>query len=312
MSIVQISICIPCYKNESKLQKLLESIERQSFKNYEIILTDDSPDDKLRLLVQNKFPHLAVQYYKNETALGSPGNWNSAIAKAKGDWIKIMHHDDYFAHKDSLKQFFDATSEKADFIFCNYINVYEENNTQEVFRFPRAKMKALLKEPMILNAKNIIGNPSCTLIRSAFKTIIYDKRFIWKVDLEYYIHLLKKGARIAHLNQELICVGMGSGQITNSVKLKPEFELPEAYFLLEKYGTASLNNVTVYDSFWRTFRNLKTYTLAEIKKYADYSWSPVIEAMLNNLAQCKPQKLSNGFYSKFMMYRSYLKRPKAN
>ncbi|RYD98565.1 MAG: glycosyltransferase [Sphingobacteriales bacterium] len=305
-----VSICIPCYKNETKLQRLLESIAIQSFTNYEIILTDDSPDGKVLKLVQSKFSQLPIQYYKNENALGSPENWNSAIAKAKGDWIKIMHHDDYFAHKDSLKNFFEATSEETDFIFCNYINVYEEDNRKEIFRFPKAKMKALLKEPMLLNAKNIIGNPSCTLIRATFKSIVYDNTFIWKVDLEYYINLLKNGARIAHVDQELIYVGMGSGQITNRVKLKPEFELPEAYFLLEKYGIECLNHIAVYDSFWRTFRNLKLYSLIEIKKYANYNWPLVIEAMLRNLAECDPKKLGNGFYSKFMMYRSYLKRPK--
>lgn len=310
MNSVQISICIPCYKNESKLQRLLQSIALQSFTNYEIILTDDSPDDRIFKLIQSKYADLAIRYYKNEKPLGSPENWNSAIAKAKGDWIKIMHHDDYFTHNDSLKNFFNATAANVDFVFCNYINVYEENNTQSVFRFPKAKMKSLLLEPMILNARNIIGNPSGTLVRATFKATVYDKRFIWKVDLEYYISLLKKGARIAHLDQELICVGMSSGQITNSVKLKPEFELPEAYFLLEKYGTGCLNNVTVYDSYWRTFRNLKLYTLAGIKKYADYNWPPVIERMLLHLDKCNKKNLGNGFYSKFMMYWSYLKRPK--
>ena len=310
MSPIPISICIPCYKNESKLQRLLESIDMQSFKNYEIILTDDSPDDKVFKLIQYKFTHLNIQYYKNKTALGSPENWNHAIEKAQGDWIKIMHHDDYFIHKDSLKHFLDATSEKIDFVFCNYIYKYEGEQQDEICRFHKKKMNALLMEPMILNADNMIGNPSGTLVRAAFKHITYDKRFIWKVDIEYYINLLKNGARIAHVDQELVYVGMSSGQITNNVKLNPQFELPEAYFLLEKYGTACLNNVIVYDSFWRTFRNLKLYTLAEIKKYAAYNWPTVIAAMLLNLARCNKKKLDNGFYSKFMMYMSYLKRPK--
>lgn len=307
-----ISICIPCYKNESKLQRLLESIDMQAFKNYEIILTDDSPDDKVFKLIRDKFAHLNIQYYKNETALGSPENWNQAIAKAKGDWIKIMHHDDYFTHKDSLEHFLDATSEKVDFVFCNYICKQDGVQQEEIYRFPKKKMAALLEEPMILNADNIIGNPSGTLVRAAYKHISYDKRFIWKVDIEYYINLLKNGARITHVDQELIYVGVGSGQITNSVKLNPEFELPEAYFLLEKYGAGCLNNVSVYDSFWRTFRNLKTYTLADIKKYANYNWPATIEAMLLNLSDCNKKNLSNGFYSKFMMFRSYLKRPKTN
>ena len=46
-----------------------------------------------------------IQYFKNKTSLGSPLNWLAAISHAKGDWIKIMHDDDYFSSIDSLKFF---------------------------------------------------------------------------------------------------------------------------------------------------------------------------------------------------------------
>jgi glycosyltransferase involved in cell wall biosynthesis len=38
-----ISICIPAYKRTEFLQRLLDSIDIQTFKNFEVIVTDDSP-----------------------------------------------------------------------------------------------------------------------------------------------------------------------------------------------------------------------------------------------------------------------------
>ena len=45
-----ISICIPAYKRIDYLQKLLDSISIQTFKDYEVIVTDDSPDESVEIL----------------------------------------------------------------------------------------------------------------------------------------------------------------------------------------------------------------------------------------------------------------------
>jgi len=46
----EISICIPAYKNVGFLERLLHSISIQSFADYEVVITDDSPDDSVKNL----------------------------------------------------------------------------------------------------------------------------------------------------------------------------------------------------------------------------------------------------------------------
>ena len=43
-----ISICIPAYKNTSFLKRLLESLLQQTYTHFEVILSDDSPDDTVK------------------------------------------------------------------------------------------------------------------------------------------------------------------------------------------------------------------------------------------------------------------------
>ena len=82
----KISICIPAYQQADKLQILFQSIEIQSCRDFEVIVTDDSPDDAVEKLCLQ--PHVfKVIYRRNLQALGSPENWNSAISMATGEPI---------------------------------------------------------------------------------------------------------------------------------------------------------------------------------------------------------------------------------
>ena len=68
MSIIQpeISICIPAYKQVAMVERLLNSIICQTFKDYEIIITDDSPDDSVKLLSEKYTSKCRLKYVKND------------------------------------------------------------------------------------------------------------------------------------------------------------------------------------------------------------------------------------------------------
>src|SRR5439155_18647369 len=83
-----VSICIPAYKRVEFLKRLLESISIQSFKDFEVIITDDSPTNEVYELSQAYKDKFTLFYSKNAVAVGTPENWNEAIRHAKGEWIK--------------------------------------------------------------------------------------------------------------------------------------------------------------------------------------------------------------------------------
>jgi glycosyltransferase involved in cell wall biosynthesis len=103
-----ISICIPAFKRTDFLQRLLDSIAMQTFRDFEVIVTDDSPDLAVKTLCEQYKERLPLSYFRNERPLGTPENWNEAVRRANGEWIKIMHDDDWLAGKDSLACFAEA------------------------------------------------------------------------------------------------------------------------------------------------------------------------------------------------------------
>jgi len=98
----------------------MNSIRIQTFKNFEVVITDDSGDDiSVFDYITGLNEGFSIRYFKNVKSLGSPGNWNECISHASGTWIKLMH-DDYFTSSNSLQLFADSMSSDCDCIFSGY------------------------------------------------------------------------------------------------------------------------------------------------------------------------------------------------
>jgi len=302
-----ISICIPAYQRPQYLKRLLDSIRIQSFTDFEVIITDDSPDDSVYQLFNEYADIPSLYYHKNPRPLGTPANWNAAIAIAKGQWIKLMHDDDWFADAGSLQQFADAAQRNdGAFIFSAYTNIFENTNTEKIIFPEKFRIRKALKEPAILLAKNFIGPPSTTLHKNDGRHQ-YDIKLKWLVDIDMYRRRLETD-KLVYLSQPLIKVGMSNTQVTSYTKNIGAVEIPEHFHFLEKMGIEKLKNILVYDYNWRFIRNFNIVSTENLQKFG-YN-GPVHPALIEMItAQSKiPRKfLRNGVSSKMLMAMHFIK-----
>lgn len=96
MDDLKFSILLPTYNGVDVVGETLRSILSQSFKNYEIIVSDDASSDKTEEIVRS-FDDIRIKFYKNKKNLGYPGNLEEARKKAIGDVIYLMGQDDILA-----------------------------------------------------------------------------------------------------------------------------------------------------------------------------------------------------------------------
>lgn len=301
-----ISICIPAYLRVDALARLLNSIATQSFNDYEVVVSDDSPDDSVEQLVKTFAGRFPCTYFKNSPALGTPANWNAAIDKASGEWIKLMHDDDWFARENSLDIFASFTETQPPFIFSNYYSVDEEKEINKLNLLSTVWKKRILREPFVLYASNRIGPPSVTMLHHRIRER-YDPAYKWLVDLEYYIRVLEKEKSFTHIAEPLINIGLNAAQVTNTCFLNPAVELPEGLHLLEQNGLSKLKNIWVYDAWWRLFRNLKIRSEEDLEKYVPGKWPLILRTLLADQTRYSTALLQKGFFSKTAMSLSYRK-----
>lgn len=128
----EITVIIPCYNSYKYMQRCLESLENQQYKNFEVIIVDDcSTDDSYHQLEEYaKNSKLNMTVVSNEENRGPGFSRNVGIRLAKGRWISFCDADDWYPD-DRLQK----VSEKAadsDCILCNYAKAYLSGKEEAV------------------------------------------------------------------------------------------------------------------------------------------------------------------------------------
>ena len=89
----RVSIIIPTYNYAEYIQKAIDSVLAQTYKNCEIIVVDDGSTDNTQEIIENKYKN-KVRYYYQENK-GAPAARNKGIKKSKGEYLSFLDADDY-------------------------------------------------------------------------------------------------------------------------------------------------------------------------------------------------------------------------
>ncbi len=111
-----ISICMPIYNRPALLKNALDHVIAQSYKNIEIIVSDDcSPNEKVRCVLREYAKQdKRIKPFYQEKNLGALPNQEFAIEQASGEYIMIHSEDDY-VEKDYIKTCYEFLSSHPDY-----------------------------------------------------------------------------------------------------------------------------------------------------------------------------------------------------
>lgn len=157
------------------LDRCIKSIKKQSFKDYEIVMTK-----------------------KGKMA----ENTNAAITEAVGEMIKILYMDDFLNHEESLQE-----------IVANFSGGWLVTgciHTDGARRFN--PHRAVWNENIHL--ENTIGSPS-VLTFANDDPLLFDERMTWMLDADYYRKLYVRYGFPTILDSVNVVIGVGDHQATH-------------------------------------------------------------------------------------------------
>lgn len=208
---MKVSIAIPTYECHGNgwlfISELLNSIKKQSYENYEIVISDQSRDEKTKRLVNFYSNEMEIKYIDSKNIERKIGpNLNNALKHCSGDIIKPMMADDFFIDNDSLEKI---------------VNNFKNNNSKWLvsgcvhchsINFMINRMVPHYHDKIHLGA-NTISSPSVLSMR---EINLFDENLSLLIDCEMYkrLHTLYGDPQI--ITDPLICNRIHKNQMQNS------------------------------------------------------------------------------------------------
>lgn len=220
-----ISVCIPTYEMRGEAVRVLtrsfEMLKKQTYKNFEVVVSDNSEDNKIKNLCESKeYASLSINYSKN-LVKGIASNTNNAMKNARGEIIKILYMDDYLAHPDALKNIIKNFKGYWLVTGCEHDDGTRRLNSH----YPSYNKKIYL-------GQNTIGAPSVLSV-SRKGMLFFDDKMTWLLDCDLYQRMYAKYGEPVMLNEVNVIIGVGKHQMTH---LLPKFtKIKETIYLLLKY-----------------------------------------------------------------------------
>lgn len=126
---MKFSIIIPLYNGAEFIEKTLDRVECQTYKNYEVILVNDcSPDNVGEVVRQyiNKHPEIDFNYIKHKKNRGLGAARNTAIKASSGEIIAILDQDDLW-YPEKLAKVAQVYKDRPDVSIVSHNLRYDKN-----------------------------------------------------------------------------------------------------------------------------------------------------------------------------------------
>ena len=234
-----VSIIIPVYNGEEYLERCINSVVNQTYKNIEIIIINDgSTDNTLDIIKKNANNDLRIKTInkKNE---GVSAARNDGIELSTGKFLTFVDADDYIENDYVEKMIFILKKYNAKYVTCGYKRVYDDHTesiNDDLTEIVYSKEEYIKK---ILNVQNGYGFVHMKLIS---KDVIKDIRFNPKLkvgeDALFNIMLCKNIDKAVVYNNTLYNYYFNS----NSVVRKFDEKYSEKYLLSMQCMFDYINN----------------------------------------------------------------------
>ena len=211
-----ISVVVATYNSATTVIETLESIKNQTYKNIELIITDDgSIDDTVQSVNawisfnQLRFWDIVFIGYKENTGIAA--NLNRGVSKSTGKYIKILGADDIL-YKDCIQEaveFFSDVGAQVLFVrvdtFCESTKMTLKQKYSEISNHEIFQLKSAHEQFRKLLTGFSLYAPGMFFSRALYSTVGgFDVQYPMMEDYPFLIKATERGNLLYFLNKPLV------------------------------------------------------------------------------------------------------------
>ena len=190
-----ISIIVPVYKAETRLDRCVSSLVKQTYKSIEIILVDDgSPDNSPKMcdMWAEKDDRVKVVHKTNG---GVSSARNTGLTASSGKYIKFVDSDDYVSEDMCEKLISEMNKTNSDVVVCNYIE-YLKDKKIEIKNLKTETFDDSSKATLVLYKNNMIQSVCTKLYKKEFCST-FENELIIGEDLCFNLSYFSKISKVS-------------------------------------------------------------------------------------------------------------------
>ena len=130
----KVSVIIPTFNYGKYIEKAIDSVLSQTYKDFEIIVVDDGSTDNTKEIIETKYKD-KVRYFYQENK-GAPAARNRGIKESNGKYIGFLDADDFFLENKIEEQIKLVNEQKKITVICDGVAT-EINTGQKLYYFCR-------------------------------------------------------------------------------------------------------------------------------------------------------------------------------
>ena len=231
----KVSVVIPTCTRPHLIKRTVDSVLKQTFQDFEIIIVDDGLKERAEEVVKN-IKDERIKYIQHEVNKGGGAARNTGIKATQGDYIAFLDDDDEWAPDKLEKQInlFEKTDKDVGFCYTAVNNIYDE-------KFEKSNVPDGTGDYHDLTLKSFKKFLTVTLLikKEVFGIVgVFDEKLPSHQEAELMIRVTEKYKGVG-INEPLVNVNMKSGyeQIGKNISRRIGGEILVLEKHLQKYKT---------------------------------------------------------------------------
>lgn len=288
----KITVGIPVYNGEKFIAKTLDSILNQTYKNLEIIVSDNGSSDKtVEIVTEYIKKDRRLKLNQNVENLGYSGNLNKIIELSDSEYIAIYHADDIY-EATIIEEQVKFLQENKELAGCFTLGKMIDENGKLIKNSFFCFKKLLHENNIILSLEDFLkyffiygGSPLICPTSMIRKTVylelnFYDTNLKYIEDQDMWIRILER-YKLGIISKELINYRIHSNQGSNYYsnvnreELSVHLDYIKEYFSKNtKFGSIFKKelNINIAKDYLRLVKNnLKLQNIEKVSKYIETS-----------------------------------------
>ena len=192
-----VSVLLSTYNSEETLGESIDSLLNQTYKNLEILISDDgSIDSTIEICKKFQLKDERILLFSNKKNIGLTKSLNNLAQKASGSLIARHDADDISLPDRIEEQIQFMNTKRLDAVTTR--SLVKQNNKK------RPGISFYIPDKLLINRKNPFIHGTLIIKKNVFQEIgYYDERFYFAQDYKLFYDLLNNGYKVRTLNKAL-------------------------------------------------------------------------------------------------------------